>query len=309
MFKSYVLLLITVIIFAGNLLVGRAINDLPAFTITFFRCFIALLIILPFGIKQLKAKRELFKKEWKPLIGMGFTGIILFNLLVYSSLVYTTSTNAAIVETTAPIFTIIIGALFLKERLNKLQYFGMVLSLTGAIWVITKGSWQVITGLQFNIGDIIMLVAMLMWSIYSILVKEHNSKYPAYGGLTIMLSLAVVVLFPFALVEWLRGIESLFTLEKILGLLYLGIFPSIIALMFWNKGVQDIGPSRASIFLNLLPVFTIIGAVLFLGEKVIWAQLFGGFLVITGVILSTRGKGKRKDVMQEEKLTDKSIKV
>ncbi|MCP8617899.1 DMT family transporter [Salirhabdus salicampi] len=293
MLKSYLLLVVTVIIFSGNLLVGKAINDLPPFTITFFRCFIAFLVILPIAFNQLRAKEELFRREWKAVVGMSFFGITLFNVLVYSSLNFTTSTNAGIVEATTPIFTIILGVIFLKEQIGKIQLTGMFISLVGAIWVITKGSWTIISQLQFNIGDIIMLLAIISWSIFSILIKQHNSKFPVYGSIAAMLFVSLIILLPFTIIEWYFINPKPFQLKFMLGLLYLGIFPSVIALLFWNIGVADIGPSRASIFLNLLPVFTTIGAVLFLGEQVILAQLLGGVLVITGVLLST-AKVKKK---------------
>jgi drug/metabolite transporter (DMT)-like permease len=288
--KSYLLLLITVIIYSGNLLVGKAISHLSPQTVTFFRFLIAFIVILPFARLELRAKREMFLKNWKPLVGMSFTGIIIFNFLVYLSLNFTTSTNAGIVESTTPIFTIMLGFFALKERLRVIQVLGMILSFIGAFWVITKGSWEIISQLQINIGDFYMLLAVIMWSIYTILVKQHNHKFPAYGSLAIMMAVGLIVLFPFALMDWLSGNGVTFTFSTVLGLLYLGVFPSIIALMFWNKAVADIGASKASIFLNLLPVFTTVGAVIFLKEKVILAQVFGGLLVITGVLITTKRK-------------------
>ncbi len=233
---------------------------------------------------------------------MSITGIILFNFFVYLALNYTSSTNAGIVEATTPIFTVLLGFFFLKERLHRFQLLGMLLSLFGAIWVISKGSWEMIQTLQMNIGDIFMLIAVLLWSIYTIIVKQHNSKFPVYGSLLIMMALGVLVLFPFALLEWINGVNPPLTIKSFIGLLYLGIFPSIIALMFWNRAVQDIGASTASIFLNLLPVFTTVGAVLFLGEKIIVSQLVGGAIVIIGVRLTTKKKKKSLKKVDEQNI-------
>ncbi|MDL4841811.1 DMT family transporter [Aquibacillus rhizosphaerae] len=154
--------------------------------------------------------------------------------------------------------------------------------------LLLRGSIEVILGLSFNPGDIIMLLAMLTWSIYSILIKKHTWKFPTYGGLLIMSVIAIVILIPLAATESSQLSAITWSPTIIIGLIYLGIFPSLIALMAYNKGISEIGPSRASIFLNLIPVFTMLGAVLFLGEKVTLLQFAGSFLVITGVIITNR---------------------
>ncbi|MGO4889777.1 DMT family transporter [Anaerobacillus sp. MEB173] len=292
MTRSYLLLIFTVLFYSGNILIGKAINDLPPITITLIRCLIAFIILLPISIREIRVHKQLWRKEWKPLVWLSLTGIVLFNSLLYGSLQFTSSTNVAIIEAITPVFTILLGITLLKERLNRLQWAGILLSIIGAIWVISKGSLQVILQLQFNLGDLIALFAVVSWAVYSILVKQHSYKFPVYGGIAAMLLIAIIFLVPLASVEWSRDLLDLFNLKMIMGLLYLGIFPSILALMFWNRAVADIGPSRASIFLNLLPVFTIIGAVLFLGETVTIVQLLGGVIVIAGVFLSTRGKSK-----------------
>ncbi|WP_088105619.1 DMT family transporter [Halalkalibacter urbisdiaboli] len=288
MLRSYLLLSITMILFSGNILVGKAIHDLPPATITFVRCFISFLILLPIGFLELKNNRLIWLKEWKPLLSLSLSGIVMFNFFLYASLQFTTSTNVAVIETTTPVFAVLLGLVFLKERLRGIQLFGILLSLLGAFSVITKGDWLMFSKIQFNIGDILAIIAVMAWAVYSLLIKKHNHKFPLYGSLTIMLSIALIVLFPFAFYEWREGVLHLLEPTLIIGLLYLGIFPSVIALIFWNKGVAEIGPSRASVFLNLLPVFTIIGAVLFLGETVTYGQLIGGVVVIFGVYLTTK---------------------
>ncbi|MDQ0351975.1 drug/metabolite transporter (DMT)-like permease [Alkalibacillus filiformis] len=287
MVRSYVFLTITVIIFSGNLLVGKAINDLPPITITFFRCLIALLIVIPFAWKQLKWQNHVLFENWKPLFGFALTGIVTFNVLVYLALNYTSAINAGIVEASTPMFAIILGFFILKERLSKRQLFGIVLSFVGAVWVLSNGSINTLLSLQFNPGDLIMLLAILVWAVYSLLVKQHNHKFPIYSSIVAMLSIGIVLLLPLMLVEWyFVGYPFVQTdINLWLGLIYLGVFPSFIALMLWNLAVADIGPSLASVFLNLLPVFTTIGAVLFLNETLLLAHVLGGLLVIVGVLL------------------------
>ncbi|WP_027964153.1 DMT family transporter [Halalkalibacillus halophilus] len=288
MVRSYIFLILTVIIFSGNLIVGKAINDLPPVTITFFRCLIAFLVVLPFGLKQVNWNRSLYLNNWKALLGLALSGITLFNILIYLALNFTTSINAGIVEAATPVFAIILGYIFLKERLTKKQLIGAAISFFGAVWVLTSGSLHVLFSLGINIGDFFMVLAILVWAIYSLLIKQHNHKFPLYGSVLIILGIGVILLIPTMMIEWMvvGGIpDALFVQSSWFGLLYLGIFPSFIALVFWTKGVNDIGPSLASVFLNFLPIFTTIGAVLFLDESVSVAQLFGGVLVIFGVLL------------------------
>ncbi|WP_026701257.1 DMT family transporter [Salibacterium aidingense] len=287
--KPYLFLLITAVIFSGNILVGKAINELPPYTIAFFRVFIACIVVLPLGWKEVKQHRQTFRKEWKAVLALGLTGVAFFNSFIYASLQFTSSTNVAIMEASIPVFTILFSMLFLRESLGRVQWIGVILSLCGAVWVITEGSWELIRTLGFNSGDIIMLAAVATWVAYSILVKFHMMKFPVYGSLLVMLGIANVVLLPIALLEWgLGGFPDIFQPGHMAGLLYLGIFPSLLALILWNKGVEEIGPSQASVFLNLLPVFVIIGSLLFLGEKITIVQVLGAVIVISGVFLTTK---------------------
>ncbi|MGY4691287.1 DMT family transporter [Salibacterium sp. K-3] len=286
--KAYLLLLLTAVIFSGNIIVGKAINDLPPYTIAFFRTAIAFLVILPLGWKEAKRYKKTFQKEWKAVLGMALTGVAFFNSFIYASLQFTSSTNVAIMEASIPVFTILCSMVFLHERLDQKQWLGVVLSLGGAVWVITEGSWELIRSLGFNTGDVIMLAAVAAWTAYSILVKFHMMKLPVYGSLVVMLAIANITLLPIAAVEWsLGGFPAVWQPDHMMGLLYLGIFPSLIALVFWNKGVEEVGPSQASVFLNLLPVFVMAGSFLFLGETVTMVQVLGALVVITGVFLTT----------------------
>ncbi|MDQ0300015.1 drug/metabolite transporter (DMT)-like permease [Salibacterium salarium] len=300
--KAYLFLVVTAIIFSGNIIVGKAMNELPPYTIAFFRVFIALIVVLPIGWKQVNAYQATFKQEWKAILALGLTGVAFFNSFIYASLQFTSSTNVAIMEASIPVFTILFSLLFLGERLKGMQWFGVILSMGGAIWVITEGSWEIIRKLAFNQGDVIMLAAVATWVAYSILVKSHMTKFPIYGSLVIMLVIANMVLLPIAALEWgAYGFPNIFQMNHALGLLYLGIFPSLIALVLWNKGVEEVGPSQASIFLNLLPVFVIAGSLLFLGEEITMTQIIGALVVISGVLLTT----KRKEHTCSEKYIQK----
>lgn len=301
MLNSYGLLIMVVLIYSSNLVLGKAVVEVvPPFTMAFLRLLIAFLVLIPIGFNQWKKNKALWLKEWKSLVGLSLTGLAIFNALVYLSLHYTTSINAGIVESTTPIFSVLVGFFLLKERFSKIQYTGVCLSLIGVVWVLTKGSWETMINLSFNIGDLIMLLAIISWVFYSIFVKQHATKFPIYGGLLVMMLIAVIALLPLTIIEWPETLKVNWNFTAILGLLYLGIFPSIIALIAWNKAVGEIGPSKASVFLNLIPVFTTMGAILFLGEEISWMQGLGGILVLTGVFMTTK-KGKVKTTISKVK--------
>lgn len=287
--RPYVFLLLTVVIFSGNILVGKALADLPALTISWARVFIALLAMAPLGAYQMWRAMPILKAQWPSLLGLALTGVAFFNALIYAALKTTSSTNVAILESTIPVVTLLFGFVLFGERYRKIQWLGVALSLAGAITVITQGDSGLAGGV--TLGDAIMLIAVLTWVGYSLLVKEHMAKFPRYGGLLAMLIIANLALAPLALLEWAwRGSIPRIDTDQALGLVYLGLFPSVIALLLYNSAIADVGPTQAAVFLNLLPVFTMLGAWLLIGETVTGVQVLGSLVVIGGVLLTTRGK-------------------
>lgn len=294
--KAYVFLVLTAVFYAGNLIVAKPVtSEIPPITLSFFRYAVAVLILLPIGYREWKENRALWKKEWKAILALSITGLILFNIFVYLALNYTTSINAGIVEGTGPIFTLLLTFLILGDRFTRKQMLGVFISLFGVFFVITNGSLEVIAGLEFNSGDLIMLLAMISWAFYSIFIKKHMWKFPAYGSLLVMTVIALIIFIPLMTLETNEILSINWSWSIVLGLLYLGIFPSVVALLFYNKGIEAIGPSRASIFLNLIPVFTMLGAVIFLGEKLQPVQVAGAFFVIFGVLITNQIKWRKKN--------------
>lgn len=290
----YVLLVFTVVLYAGNILVGKGINELPPVTISFFRLVIAFIVLLPLGFRSAWKHRQTFIEYKKPFLLMTLTGISFFNLLLYSALQFTTASNVSVLEAVIPAVTALMSAFLLKERLLKFQWTGIFLSLFGAIWVVTDGHiWQVVAA-DWNIGDLIMIGSIVCWAVYSITVKQYLHLFPVYGALLAMTGISVILLVPFLLLEWsITGFSPAILIHSpdyTVGLLYLGIFPSFIALLFYNRAVELLGASRASVFLNFLPVVTMAGAYLWLGETVSIMQIIGALLVVFGVTLTTRAK-------------------
>lgn len=297
MVYAYIMMLFVVIFYAGNILTGRAINELPPFTIAFFRLAVAFIVTLPLGLRSAWRYRHKFLKYKKPFLIMTLTGITFFNTFIYSALQFTTSANVSVLEAAIPVATVVLSAILLKERLRNVQLLGVLISLLGAVWVVLDGNIFSLAAMNWNIGDAIMIGAIISWAVYSILVNKYMHLFPQFGALFVMSGISAVVLLPIVMVEWfITGVPTELKIpSNMLGLTYLGIFPSFIALIFYNRAVGKLGASQASIFLNFLPVVTMIGAYLWLDETITLMKIAGALVVISGVILTTK---KRKEMTE-----------
>ncbi|MDX6151424.1 DMT family transporter [Marinococcus sp. PL1-022] len=291
---AYIMLIMVVFFYSGNILVGKAINELPPFTIAFFRLMIAFLCIVPLGWKSAWKAKNIFWAHRLPLIVLTVTGVTFFNTFIYGALQFTSSTNVSVLETIIPAVTVLLSTYILKERLRFIQWIGVVLSIVGALWVVMNGRLFAIAEMNWNAGDGIMVGAIACWSIYSIAVKRYMHLFPPYGVLLVMTGISIIILVPFITAEWLfLGVPSFTLSEQLPSLAYLGLFPGFIALLFYNRAVDQLGASKASVFLNFLPVVTMAGAVLWLEETLTPAKVIGALIVIAGVLLTTQGRPKR----------------
>ncbi|UOR10763.1 EamA family transporter [Halobacillus amylolyticus] len=289
-------------IYAGNILIGKAISELPPITITFFRLLIAFVVLFPLGYRSAWKYRDRFFKYKKPVLVMALSGLALFNTFIYGALQFTTSSNVAILESIIPAITVVLSAFMLKERLKGIQWGGVGLSLIGAIWVVMDGNILKLTVIDWNVGDLIMIGAIITWAVYSVMVKKYMHKFPPYAAIFVMTGISLIALLPIVIIEWsIIGIPAMGDSNFIIGLLYLGIFPSLIALIFYNRAVALLGASQASIFLNFLPVVTMIGAYLWLGEEITVMHVIGAGIVIVGVLLTTQFRVKRRSLENKKR--------
>nr|WP_054548668.1 DMT family transporter [Lysinibacillus sphaericus] len=291
----YILLVIATLLWGGNFVIGRAVSeDIPPLTLAFLRWCVAFIIFFPIAFHQLKLEWRLLKRHWFIVIILSLTGVTAFNTLVYIGLHYTTSINASLMNSSTPIMIYIFSFIFLKEKLSKYQLIGTVLSLSGVAFIIMGGSFTRIVDFTFNKGDLIVIAAVLCWSIYSLLIKQYATRLPGQSTFLVTIGLGAMMLFPFSLYETLSSATAIhWEWSTFAAILYVGIFASIIAFLCWNSGVIQLGANKASIYLNFIPVFASIFAVLFLDEKLHSFQLIGGLAVVAGVILSGKTNKQR----------------
>jgi drug/metabolite transporter (DMT)-like permease len=292
--SSYLFLTLAPLFWAGNFVFGKALLEaLPPFGLNLIRWVLACLILVPLTLALEGRFPRPARHQWLSLAVMAMTGVVLFNGLVYLSLVHTTTTNAALINGATPILTIVLAAAIGLDRLTGRRLAGAFVSLVGVGWIVSRGSLGALAGLSFNRGDLIMLVAALMWAIYTILLNRMRGELSPLATLTIVAVLALPPLGVIGGYELISRPVGPITPLVVVGLLYVSILASVAAFMAWSVGIEGIGAARGSIFLNLVPLFTAVMAVLTLGERIGLVQLIGGLLVISGVSLASSTGRKR----------------
>jgi drug/metabolite transporter (DMT)-like permease len=288
--QPYLLLVLATFFWGSNFVFGKIIvQTIPPFHFSLTRWVIGFFFFLPFAWHEWNIHKKLMLKHWKTLFWLALTGVAGFNALLYVAVQYTSSINASLVNATAPLLIVILSVLFLREKMVKIQYVGIVVSFIGVIWIFTKGQLESIFTLSFNTGDLFVLLAVINWSAYAILMKKKGALLPKKATFLSTIALGVLILLPFVLWEEYMGRSFSFeqyTTVNWLGIVYIGIFPSIISFVCWNEGVIQVGPGKSSNFLHFIALFAGILAVL-LGEMYTLNQFVGGILILTGVILAS----------------------
>ena len=291
---AYIFLILTTLFWSGNFIVGKAASffEIPPFTLNFYRWTFAWLILAPFTLKEIIEKKNIILENIGLIIILGITSITIFNSIVYYSLNFTQVISGVLMISTIPVM-IIIFCWFLKiEKTNIYQILGLIFSLLGVSVIITKANLNVLLNLNFNKGDLWMVAAMLSWAMYSALLRKKKIELSQLSLLQTIISAGLVFLLPAYLIELVLGYKVKIELPFILTLTYVVIFPGLASFIFWIKGISIIGSNRAGIFLHLMPIFSTILAILIFNEKFMFYHLIGAVLIITGIILSSRGRKK-----------------
>jgi drug/metabolite transporter (DMT)-like permease len=288
--SPYLLLVAATFFWGGNFVVGhQVVAHIPPFTLAFLRWVTALLFVLPIYGPGIWTHRGTFLTRWKTVLFLAATGVAAFNTLVYAAVQYTTPINASLMNAATPIIIVLLSTMLLRERLNAIRIVGILISLCGVLWIVTRGSWESLVGLKFNQGDLWMLAAVATWGMYSIGVKKTSGTFPAGELFTVTVVVAVLLLLPLAAIEWLRGIRPhAVTWLDVSGVVYVGTFASIMSFSCWNRAVARIGPSRCASFLNLIPLFSALLAMGFTGQTILLYHGIGAVLIIGGVYLTSR---------------------
>ena len=266
---AYILLILTTLFWSGNFVVGKAAStyEIPPFSLNFFRWLFAGLILLPFTLNEIIKKKNYILENIGFFIILGITSITIFNSTVYYSLYYMQVISGVLMISTIPVWIMFISSILGIEKTNKFQIFGVILSLLGVLFIITKSDLDVIKNLAFNRGDLIMASGMFAWALYSALLKKKTYEISQITLLEVVIITGLIFLIPIYLLEMTFGNQIVLGKPFILTLSYVVLFPGLASFFFWIKGIAIIGANRAGVFLHLMPVFGAIMAIIFFGEN------------------------------------------
>jgi drug/metabolite transporter (DMT)-like permease len=286
--SPYVLMLLPILFWAGNAIIGRAsVGEIPPFALSFWRWVVALVILLPFGLPRVMAQRARIRRRLGLLVVLAVTSVAAYNTLLYLALQTTSAINAILLAAAMPIMIVVLSWLWLGEAIGWKRGVGVLVSLAGVLAVVARGDMAVLAALQLQTGDAWMLMAVLSWAVYSVLLRRHPAGLDPVALLTVLVALGVPCILPFYLWELSQGQVWQPTAETLAIIAYVGIFPSVLAYYFWNEGVAALGANTAGQYTYLMPVFTAILAVIFLDESFRWFHAAGLGLIFFGIWLAT----------------------
>ena len=290
----YLLLTLTALFWSGNMVLGRAIrHDIPPLTLAMGRWIIAFLCILPLAMPHLRSQWPALRDGWRPVALLGLLGVGGYNTFAYIGLQYTQATNAVLLNSFIPVATIAISWAFLHRPLSRIQSIGVALSFAGALTIIARGDLDVLAHLSLNEGDLWMLGAVLVWALYTVGLQWRPAGVHPMLMLGALVLVGLLALIPAAVWELTAGGRVMtINASTMASLLYVGIFPSFLGYIFYNRGVAEVGANKASLFIHLMPVFGTLLSIVLLGEQ---PQVFHGIgiaLILSGIVLTTHSGSK-----------------
>lgn len=286
---AYLLLTLTALFWSGNFVLARAMHaSVAPLTLSFARWSIALLILLPFGLRPAWRQRALWLPYWKRVLALALLGVTAFNSLVYWGLQYTVATNAVLLNSFIPILIVLFGALFFGVAIARRQALAVAISFGGVLLIIAHGDWQRLAALDINRGDAVVFLAMVAWAVYTLLLRGLPPALDRIGLLTLQVAIGLAGITPLFVAEILSGRSTPLNAGTLATFAYVGTLPSVAAYYFYNLGVAQVGAARAGMFIHLMPAFGALLSLLFLGESLHAYHLLGIALILAGVLLSTR---------------------
>lgn len=284
--KIYILMVMSTVFWAGAFIAGKlSAPYIPAFTLTFLRFSVAT-IILYFVLRYKGENEYKLKKEDIPVfLFTGLVGMFGYHVFFFTALKYTTAITSSIIGATNPIITTILSILFLKDRITSKRALGIALSFIGVFLTITNANLTMVKTLSFNKGDLFMLIAVLMWAAYGVFSKKVMPRYSPMILTYYSFLFCTIILVPFVIYEKPWTFAANVPYYSYIASLYMSIFASVIGYLVQQMSIKQIGPSKTSIFINLVPIFSIILSVLILGENISPIKLLTALLIIGGVYI------------------------
>ena len=286
--QPYLLLSLTSLFWAGNIVLARYVaGHVPPMTLSCVRWIGAFLMLLPFAKPHLKRDWPALRARLPLMVALSATGFAVNNALSYWALQYTEALNALLIQSSGPLFVALWSLMLFGVRLTWAQLGGIAISLLGVLTIILRGDFGALAGIRFNKGDLMFAAGLFVFGLYSALMTRRPKTHQL-SLISFTTGCGALLLLPFSIWEYSSGSRLQFDALTIATLVYVVIFPSTLAYLFFNRGIALIGPNRAAPFLHLVPVFGSAMAILLLGEQLQLFHLTGYALVLAGVVIASR---------------------
>jgi len=285
----YALLAGAVLLWAGNWVFGRALRfDAPPVALAFWRWAVALAILTPLAYSDVRRQWRGALRGARVLCLLALLATVFYHIPLYVGLRETTATNAALLNAATPIWIFLFARAMVGERMVALQALGVAISLCGVVVIVARGEVAVLAALRFNDGDLWVLLAAFAWAIYTVALRWRPAELAPLAMLWMMSVIGVIAMLPLYAWEMAAGRTLHVTPLAVAGIAYMGMFATVIAYVFWDRGVQAVGPNRAGPFMHLMLVFTPLLAMVFLGERLYLYHVIGCALILGGIYLTAR---------------------
>lgn len=299
-FTGILFAILATVIWSWNFIIARGLHDaIPPVSLAFYRWLVAAIVLAPIALKKSIREYDVIKKNFKYIIITAFLGVTVFNTLIYLAGKTTEAINLSLIAISSPIFIVIFSLIVFNEKISLKKIAGIAITVTGIVILLTKGEISVLLNISFAQGDLWMLIAAMIFAVYSILVKKRP---PALSRTTFLFSTFAIGLFlliPFYILDLVSHPFPSFNLEITAAILYIGIFASVAAFFLWNRSIEIIGPSNAGLIYYTLPLFSTLWAIIFLNETAKALHFISMILILSGIIIA----GDR-DKKLTKKLTD-----
>jgi len=295
----YIFLILSALFWSGNFVISRGMHAvIPPLALSFWRWVGALLLLSVFGAGHLLRERQMVRRHFLYINIQGLLGVTGFNTLIYLAMQSTTAINAVLVNSCIPVLIAVASWLLYREVMTVRQCFGVLLSLCGVVLIIVRGEISSLLQVNFNHGDLLVLAAAAVWALYSANLKKYpHTLHPFAYQMGIMIA-GIVYLAPLYLLEIAGGRGFAVTPATLGTILYVALFASVLAFIFWNSAVRTVGANKAGPFIHLMPVFSTVLAVAFLGEQLKMFHLQGIVLIFGGIMMTTFRVHRREGLKQ-----------
>jgi drug/metabolite transporter (DMT)-like permease len=284
------LLTLPPLFWAGNAVAARLlVGEVPPVALSLARWVIALALLLPFAGREAWLHRATFARHWRILLLIGPLGVGAYNTLQYIALQTSTPMATSLIASSSPVFILALGVFVFGERTRPAQWLGAALSVAGVVLVMARGDPANLTQLRFVPGDLIMLVANLTWTLYTWLLRRHRPDLPFAPLLLVQIAIGLAAIAPFAALEAsLSPARIAWSAGAVAAMVYMAVFPSLLAYWCWDLGVRRVGAVIPVYFANLTPVFAAVLSMLLLADTPQPYHFVALLLIIGGIHMASR---------------------